>query len=136
MKTSTFRCWSLIVISVMIISWLSVDSAYSQSSANYQIERAVLDAGGGERNSENYGLCDSLGQPSSGVISTSASFIHIPGFYECYVEGNDPGPGPGPGPDPEPTPPAAIPEPGTFVLFATGILGLGLLLKRKFRKRS
>jgi hypothetical protein len=128
MKATQRRRWHLLFISVIMLTWLSTGVVYGQSSANYQIERSVLDAGGGDRNSSNYGMCDSVGQPSGTVVSTSSNYIHTPGFYECNTQS-------GPGPEPTPTPPP-IPEPGTLVLFAIGLIGV-LVFRRRIRsKRS
>jgi hypothetical protein len=76
----------------------------------------VLDNGGGERRSLNYNLCDSLGQLSGTIVSTSAQYIHILGFYECFVQSSGPGPGP--------PPVMVIPEPGTMILLGLGLGGL------------
>ena len=121
-----FRYPSLIGIIMLI--WMSAGTIFGQSSANYQIQRSVLDAGGGDRNSSNYSVCDSVGQPSGTVISTSSNYIHTPGFYECNTQN-------GPGPDPTPTPPP-IPEPGTLILFGIGLIGLLVFRKKIHIKRS
>jgi hypothetical protein len=123
------QCRYLLVLSVILLIWLNAGLASGLSSANYQIERAVLDAGGGERSSPNYSMCDSVGQPSGTAVSTSSNYIHTPGFYECNTQS-------GPGPDPTPTPGAPIPESGTLVLFGTGLLGLFLFMRRKLRKKT
>jgi hypothetical protein len=118
------------LLSLFLLIWLhSGVVAYGQSSTNYQIERSVLDAGGGQRNSSNYRTCDSVGQPSGTTISISSNYIHTPGYYECDTQSD-------PGPDPSPTPPAAIPEPGTLSLFGSGVLGLLILTRRKLNKKT
>jgi hypothetical protein len=127
MRATQRRCRYLLVISVIMLIWLSAGVAYSQSSANYQIERSVLDAGGGDRSSMNYGMCDSLGQPSGTTISTSSNYIHTPGFYECEVFS-------GSLPTPTPTP-QPIPEPGTLILVGIGLIGVLAFGKRKLKKR-
>ncbi len=124
MRATQRRYWHLLLISVILLIWLSAGTVYGQSSANYQIERAVLDAGGGERGSSHYSVCDSVGQPSGTAVSTSSNYIHIPGFYECNTQS-------GPGPDPTPTSPP-IPEPSTLILLGIGLIGV-LVFRRKIR---
>ena len=117
----------LALIGVILLIWLNAGAIYGQSSANYRIQRSVLDAGGGDRGSANYSACDSVGQPSGTTISTSGNYIHTPGFYECDTQS-----GPGPGSDPTPTPPP-IPEPGTLILFGIGLVGV-FVFRRKMRE--
>jgi hypothetical protein len=117
----------LLVLSIILLIWLNAGAASGLSSANYQIERAVLDAGGGERSSPNYSMCDSVGQPSGTAVSASSNYIHTPGFYECNVTI---------GPPPPPPPPPAIPEPGMLILFGSGLFGLLILMRRKLKKRK
>jgi hypothetical protein len=112
---------------MIALIWLCPGDAFSQSSANYQIARSVLDAGGGDRNSTMYAMCDSLGQVSGAAVSTSSNYRHIPGFYECGLTGGSP-------PPPPPPPPPAIPEPGTLILFGGGIIGLLILVRRRLKK--
>ena len=128
MRATQRRLWYLLFTSIIVLTWLSAVTVYGQSSANYQIERSVLDAGGGDRSSVNYSMCDSVGQPSGTIVSTSSNYIHTPGFYECTVTT-------GPPPPPPPPPPAIL-EPGTLILFGIGLLGV-LVFRRKMRsKRS
>jgi hypothetical protein len=127
--THTRRCWYVFVISIVMLSWLCAGDAFSQSSGNYRIERSVLDAGDGDRNSANYALCDSLGQVSGTAISTSSSYRHIPGFYECSITGGSP-------PPPTPTSTNPIPEPGTLILFGSVVVGLFMLVRRTLNKKK
>ena len=78
----------MLVISIIALTWLYAGDALSQSSEQYRIEGSVLDAGEGERKSEMYAMCDSLGQVSGAVVSTSNSYRHLPGFYECGLIGS------------------------------------------------
>ncbi len=128
MRTGHRRQYLLVGLSAMLaLIWLCPGDAFSQANAHYRIERSVLDAGGGERESATYIICDSLGQVSGADVSTSASFRHLPGFYECRsAEGP---------PTPTPTPtPNAIPEPGTLILFGSGLVGMLILIKRRLKK--
>ena len=128
--TPTRRCWYGLVISIVMLTWLWAGDVFSQSSAHYRIERSVLDAGGGDRNSANYTMCDSLGQFSGVAVSTSSSYRHIPGFYECAITGGPPPP------PPTPTPTNPIPEPGTLILFGSGVAGLFILVRWKLNKKK
>jgi hypothetical protein len=118
------------MISVIVLIMMNAGMMFAQSSTNYQIEGSVLDAGGGDRNSASYLLCDSVGQPSGTTISISSNYTHIPGFYECNVQTGDPGL------DPSPTPTTPIPESGTLVLFGTGVTGMFILLRRRMKHRG
>jgi hypothetical protein len=84
-----------------------------------------MDTGGGERRSLNYNVCDSLGQLSGTIVSTSAQYIRIPGFYECFVQSVDPGPI-------QPPPVTVVPEPGTLILLGLGLGGLLIAIRNKF----
>jgi hypothetical protein len=53
--------------------------ADSATSTSFHIESGVIDAGGTRTTSSNYGLRSSIGQPATG-ISTSTSFILRGGF--------------------------------------------------------
>ena len=128
--THTRRCWYGLVISIVMLTWLWAGEAFCQSSEHYRIERSVLDAGGGDRNSANYALCDSLGQVSGAAVSTSNCYRHIPGFYECAITEEPPPP------PPTPTPTDPIPEPGTLILFGSGVVGLFILVRRRLNKKN
>jgi hypothetical protein len=129
MRTYIQRVGYLLLISVIILTGVYSEVTYSQISPNYQTERSVLDAGGGERSSTNYRLYDSLGQPAVAAVSTSPNYVHTSGFSEGPEQSD-------PGPDPTPTPGSPIPEPGTIILFGTGVFGLFMLMRRKLRKRN
>lgn len=47
-----------------------------------------------------------------------------------------PTPSPTPPPNPTPTPPSAVPEPATLLLFGSGILALGVGVRRRFGRNS
>ena len=129
MRATQQHIWYILLISAMMLAWQGTQVAYSQASPNYQIERAVLDAGGGERISMNYRIWDSLGQPSGTVVSTSSNYTHIPGYYRDSTQSS-------PGPGPTPPPSNVIPEPGTLVLFGTGLLGLLIFVKRILKQKK
>lgn len=89
MKETQGRFRVLYVLNILLLTWLSTGATYGQSSANFQIQQSVLDAGGGARNSDSFSLCDSLGQVSGAGVSSSNSYQHTPGFYACGA-GNEP----------------------------------------------
>jgi len=122
----TRQCWLVCLISIVALVWLCPGDAFSQSSVNYRITGSVLDAGGGDRESASYAMCDSLGQVSGADVSTSSKYRHIPGFYECRLAAGPP--------PPPPPPPPPIPEPGTLMLFGSGIVGLVILMRRTSKK--
>ena len=124
MRKYTQRVGYLLLISVIMLTGVYSEVAYSQASANYQTERSVRDAGGGERSSTNYRLNDSLGQSAVAAVSTSPNYVHTSGFSEDPEQSY-------PGSDPTPTPGPPIPEPGTLILFGIGMLGLLAIVRRK-----
>ncbi len=114
-----------LVIGAIACIWLCAGNAFGPSGAQYQMTGSVLDAGGGSRTSEHYSVYDSLGQVSGADVSTSSHYQHIPGFYADDVTAWLP-------PTPPPTTtPAPIPEPGTLMLFGSGLVGLVMLMRRK-----
>ncbi|MEK7076624.1 MAG: hypothetical protein AAB967_00170 [Patescibacteria group bacterium] len=64
---------------VLLISFPLVSFADSATSTNFKIETGVIDAGGSRATSSGFGLQTSVGQPATG-ISSSTSFILRGGF--------------------------------------------------------
>ena len=58
---------------------------FAQSSTNYSIEIDVFSGGGGDGNSDNYGLFSLMGQPSAIGTSSSDSYSNYAGFIWALV---------------------------------------------------
>ena len=80
----------MLFICAVVFTWLTPTIAYSQSSANYVIERSVMDGGGGQRSSANYTLYHSLGQASGLGASSNDRYTNAAGFYASAVRALDP----------------------------------------------
>ncbi|WP_260703028.1 PEP-CTERM sorting domain-containing protein [Edaphobacter flagellatus] len=76
----------------------------------------------------------SQNNPTSYPVSGIPSLPTGPGGGGSVVPPGNPGNGGGPPPPPPPPPPAVTPEPGSFVLLATGALGAAGMLRRRFAR--
>ncbi len=76
------KCWSILCMTVLALTWLWTGAAYSQSSTNYIISRDVLDGGGGTAGSTNYRLTSSIGQASDSGTSSSDHYTNSAGFID------------------------------------------------------
>ncbi len=122
--------WFLLLVSMTIIFWLNVEAAYCQTNANYQIEWAVIDGGGGERSSASYDVLHSIGQPTGSVISLNSKYVNTSGVYAGNMSQGSQFPS---NPDDQDPTPSPIPEPATLFLLAAGIVGI-FAFARKRRK--
>lgn len=65
---------------MIVILLVAVFSAYSQSSANFDLSENVVASGGGTSSGPTFRLIGSIGQPLAGTTSLSANFRLTGGF--------------------------------------------------------
>ncbi len=70
-----------IVFGLAVVLFASIATAQSTSSANYTIDWAVFDGGGGTMMSTSYTLTDSTAQPTPIGRATSAGYVVEGGFF-------------------------------------------------------
>jgi hypothetical protein len=75
----------IFIVSVMIL-FVSVGLAYTQSSANYQIKVDVISGGGGVSSSPSYVLSSVIGQPSGIGPQSSISYADDAGYIYAWLE--------------------------------------------------
>ncbi len=128
-KKRPLWCISLVIITII---WLPAEMIYSQTSENYTITRYVLDSGRGESWSRNYTLCHSIDRHFLGITNlVNNQYMDITGFYAGCPTSSIPPP-----PPPTETPSPVVPEPATFFLIITGLVGLFIFMKRNLRLKG
>jgi hypothetical protein len=150
MQVKQQKFWPLIFISILMLTGFSPEPASSQATGHTRTEKAMLNAGGGTWTTLNYRIKGSLGQlprtrisvrektlrssePSGGDLALLGQplkeSISIPEISELESISVSPSPS-------DAQTPAPVPEPGTFLLFGAGMIGMFLLIKRTRRKRE
>ncbi len=124
MMAENKRFWTIFFIGVIIVVWMMLaGKAYCQNST---IGRYVLDNGGGNSNSTDYMISYSVGQCLGITTSSNSEYTTLAGFYAGHLTSLTP--------SPIPTivsTTVVVPEPATFFLIFTGLIGLIMFMRRK-----
>ena len=156
MRVKQHRFWFLFIMSILVLTGLLSKTASGQSTEQYRIERSALNAGGGTWATSNHRIKGSLGQLSKTRISVSDNAVRsselsagdaalsgqlsedsVPttdsDMFIPEISGSESALTPSS--LSEVQTPAPVPEPGTFALFAAGMIGMVLFMKRIGMKR-